>query len=532
MEAAPHPADRRRWFGLAALSLGISMVIVDATVVNVAVPTIIRDLGISSATAEWINAIYALVFAALLISVGRAGDLYGRRRLFLIGVVVFLAASVLAAAASTGAHLIAARVLQGVGAAAILPASLSTVNATFRGRERAIAFGVWGSVIGGMAAVGPLIGGWLTTDASWRWAFLINLPVGIVVVAATLWAVRETRDPAAKRGHDIVGVLTTAVGFGLLVFGLIEGRIYGWWAPEEPFTVLGWEWPLSGISPVPVAFAIAIGCLVTLVIVERRRAAAGRAVVLDLSLFRIRTFRTGNASALIVSLGEFGLLFVLPLFLQSVLGYSAKSTGVLLLALAGGAFCAGGIAAPASQRFGARRVVALGMALETVGIAGIGLFLSTHVSGWQLAPALFVYGLGVGLATAQLTNVILADVPPALSGQASGTQSTARQVGSALGIAILGTVLITGLESGTRERLARLPGLPAAEQARLADAVQQTAGAVVVGLRDRPKLAPAVAAIDDAFVSSAKTTAFVAAIFVFLGFLLSLRLPAGRSPPS
>ncbi|MGH2513203.1 MAG: MFS transporter, partial [Candidatus Limnocylindrales bacterium] len=200
---AIHAEGRRRWVGLAMLSVGVAMIIVDVTVVNVAVPSIIRDLKLDSTQAEWINTIYALVFAALMITLGRLGDVFGRRRLYLIGLAVFCAASVLAGLSPSGDVLILARVLQGVGGAMILPATQAILNANFQGRDRAIAFGIWGSVIGGVAAVGPLLGGFLTTYASWRWAFLINLPVGLFAIAGTLHYLGESRDEHAKAGFDL-----------------------------------------------------------------------------------------------------------------------------------------------------------------------------------------------------------------------------------------------------------------------------------------------------------------------------------------
>src|SRR5512136_1397091 len=196
---------RARWLTLLALSLGISMIIVDATIVNVAIPSIVRDLGLDASGAEWIVSIYPLVFAALLITFGRLGDVLGRKRLYIFGLLTFTGASLLAGMAPTGPLLVAARILQGVGGAAIAPATQSILNATFRGRDRAIAFGVYGSVIGGMAALGPLLGGWLTTNLSWRWAFLVNLPVGVVALAATLLWVAESRDEGARRGFDVPG---------------------------------------------------------------------------------------------------------------------------------------------------------------------------------------------------------------------------------------------------------------------------------------------------------------------------------------
>ncbi|MDA8115947.1 MAG: MFS transporter, partial [Actinomycetota bacterium] len=206
----PEPAGgagtaARRWRAMPFIAVGVAMIIVDATIVNVAVPTIIRELHLGATGAEWLNSIYALVFAALLISFGHAGDRWGRRRLFLLGAVIFVAASLIAATAPNGAVLIAGRFIQGIGGAMILPATLSTVNAMFTGHERAIAFAIWGSTIGGFAALGPLAGGWLTTDFSWRWAFLVNLPIGAIVVIGILFFIPETSDPTTRRGLDVPG---------------------------------------------------------------------------------------------------------------------------------------------------------------------------------------------------------------------------------------------------------------------------------------------------------------------------------------
>ena len=228
-------SGRRRWLGLVALTIGVAMIIVDATIVNVAIPSIIRDLHIGITQAEWANSIYSLVFAALLISVGRIGDVTGRRRVFIWGLLVFLGASLITALAPSGTVLLVGRFLQGVGGALILPSTLSIVNATFRGRERAIAFGIWGSVIGGMAALGPLAGGWFVTNLSWRWAFYVNLPVGAIALAGALLCVGESRDPDARPGFDPPGVVLSTLGFLGVVFGLIEGQTYGWWTAQRDF---------------------------------------------------------------------------------------------------------------------------------------------------------------------------------------------------------------------------------------------------------------------------------------------------------
>jgi MFS family permease len=320
MPRAPYP---KRWLAMLIVSISVSMIIMDATVVNVVLPVLIRDLTLSAADAEWVNSVYALVFAACLITAGRLGDMHGRRRLLLVGTVVFGAASVLAALAGNGGILIMARLLQGLGGAMILPATLSTVNAMFTGRERGIAFAIWGSTIGGMAAVGPLAGGWLTTTLSWHWAFLINIPVVLIMFIGTLAVVPETRGEGTRRGLDPLGIILSIAGLGGIVYGLIEGQRFGRW---EPSAMAPHGWPLS---PVPVAFAIGIACLVAFVLLERARRAAGKVVLVDLSLFSLRSFRIGSLAALVVALGEFGMLFALPLFLQGVLGYTRAGNGRL-----------------------------------------------------------------------------------------------------------------------------------------------------------------------------------------------------------
>ncbi|MBI1350110.1 MAG: DHA2 family efflux MFS transporter permease subunit [Actinomycetales bacterium] len=528
---------RRRWFALMFLALGVAMIILDATVVNVAIPTMVKDLNLTTADAEWVTAAYALTFASLLILAGRLADRFGRRLMFVAGVIVFVAASVLVAASDSSSTLIAARALQGVGGAMILPSSLSVLNAVFVGRARAVAFAVWGGTIGGMAALGPLVGGWLTTYASWHWAFLINVPIGILVLVGVLITVPETKALGGPRGIDPLGTVLIIVALLGIVFALIEGQRYGWFTPQAEFSAAGWTWPSTTVSIVFVSAVVGLGALALFAFVEIRRAARGKTVVVDLRLFRIRTFGAGNVVALVVSLGEFGLLFGIPLFLQAVRGYDALQTGVILLALAGGSFVASGLGAPLSQRFGPVRVLQTGMALEALGILALGFTLSTEVTGWQMAPWLFMYGMGVGFATAQLTGVILSEVPVAESGQASAVQSTSRQVGAAIGTAIIGTTLVLGL--GTVQGHLEDLGVPTAQAAQVSDIVATSAGQAIPALASQPNGAVLVEGASQGFAEAITWVAWVAGAFVLLGLLTSLVLPKnaarveseGYSPP-
>jgi EmrB/QacA subfamily drug resistance transporter len=541
---SPVPSARRRWLGLTMLSVGVAMIIVDATIVNVAVPSIARDLGLSGTGTEWVNTIYALVFAAFLVTMGRLGDRIGRRKMYLAGLGLFLVASVLAGFAPSGELLIGARLLQGLGGAAILPSTQSILNSNFRGRDRAIAFGIWGSVIGGMAALGPLIGGWLTTYLSWRWAFYVNVPWGLLAIFGTLKWIDESCDEDARAGFDPFGFVLVTLGLSAIVFGLIEGYTYGWTAPSQPFSLFGWTWPFA-VSIIPFAIALGLVMLVAFAAVEIRRERAGKFFLFDFGLWRYPAFRYGNLAGAIVSLGEFGLLFALPLFLQAVLGMSAFQVGLTVLSLAVGSFFAAPLAAGIANRFGPRRVVTLGMALEAAGIFVTTLLLSRDLDVLLLVPPLFVYGVGVGFATAQLTSVVLGDVPLEVSGLASGTNSMLRQVGSALGIAILGSVLFVSLGVGTGDRLAKIQGMPPVAQTAVLQAIEGSAGQALIGFRTGvadpavarqlpPGLSPAMIAqfgeqvappIEDAFVDAARKAGFVATGFVLLGFLFSLLLP-------
>lgn len=518
----------RRWAGLVFISIAVSLIIVDSTIVNVAVPSIVEDLGISSTDVQWVQEAYTLVFASLLLVFGSLADRFGRRRLMLIGVVIFGLASIAAALAPTGGLLILARLVQGVGGSMILPTTLSLINATFRGRERGIAFAVWGSTIGGMAAVGPLLGGWLTTSFSWRWAFGINIPLGILIVIGVLITVTESRSDR-RESIDGVGALLSVLTMAPLVFGLIEGRTYGWWTVDQTPQVGAWEWPLP-LSPVPIAFAVAVVALVAFIAwgVHRRR--AGRSTLLALGLFRIASFRNGNIAAAVVSLGEFGIILALPLWLQFVVGFDALQTGLLLLALAIGSFVASGIAGALSGRVAPVWVVRAGLVGEIVGVAGVAFTIGPDATWGPLIPFLFVYGVGVGLATAQLTGVVLAEVPPAESGAASGTQSTSRQLGAALGVAILGTVLFS-TTSGVLASALDDRGLPAEQRDQVVSQVVDSAGAAIVGLEQSPQTQDLASDARAAFSDGTRAAAFTAAGFLLLGLVSTLTLGAAAASP-
>ncbi len=522
--ATDSPKVAHPWWALTSLLIGLSMIIIDGSVVNVLLPDMVDDLGLTQTDAQWVNSIYSLLFASLLITVGLLADKFGRRLLFLVGIAVFLVGSLASGSANSPEFLIAARAVQAIGASMMLPSSIAVINVLFEGRQRAIAFGMWGAVFGGAAGLGPLLGGWLAEEFSWRWAFLINIPIGVIAAIMVLRTVPENFGPKVL-GFDPVGVVLSATGLGLIVFGLIEGQDYGWWTAIADFSLGPIHLDTGGISVVPVALGLGILLLAALIVWERQRAKAGHAALVDLSLFGIRRYGFGNVVALVVSLGEFGILFVLPLWMQSVHGTDPLTTGVILASLAVGTLASGGAARRVSATLGPTQVVRLGMALEIVGIVAIGLTLSVDRSPWWLVIPLIVYGLGLGFASAQLTNVVLSDVPALKSGQASAMTSTFRQVGSALGAAILGAVLFSGLGAILSDDLAKEAGLTQEQRVQIDDQVKTSAGQAIVGLEKIPGMSAIVDDAKDAYTDAARDTAWVAAVFVFFGLVTSFGLP-------
>ena len=523
-----------RWIGLVFISMAISLVIIDGTIVNTIFPAVIADLKLTSTEVQWVQESYVLVFASLLLVWGTIGDRIGRRKLLIIGILIFIAASVWAGYSTDAGSMILARIAQGVGGAMVLPTTLSLLNATFQGKERGIAFAIWGSTIGGMVAVGPVLGGWLATDFDWRWAFNVNAPFGVLIVIGLLVFVTESKVAGIVGKIDIVGAAISVVMFASLVFGLIEGRTYGWWTVNEanPFVIGDFAWPTSGISVIPVSLLIFAISTVLFVLWERKRAANNKNVILDLGLFKINSFRNGSIAAAIISMGEFGLLFAIPLWLQNVEGLTAVSSGLVLLWLAGGAFLASGASGAMNGKLTPLNTVRIGVLLELISVAGIA-FVASNEGGWAgIAPFLALYGVGVGLATAQLTGVIMVSVPMEKIGQASGSQSTVRQIGSALGIAVLGTVLFTATQVSIENRIVDIKSLSVIDvDARkelatsIAKPVSDSAGAAIVGIPayltsqgvpDQVATEVTVAA-QDGFTDGMKATGWAAAFFLLLG---------------
>lgn len=362
------------------------------------------------------------------------------------------------------------------------------------------------------------------------------MPLSLVIVGLAAGFVPETRG-GAGRGFDLWGLLTSSTGLGLIVFGLIEGPDLGWLTPVNEFTLFGLSWPdTAPVSLVPLALAGGLLATGAFLLLELRRSRRDRAVILDLSLFRVPTFAWGNLAATMVAVGEFSLLFGLPLYLVYAMRLSVLEAGWVLAAMAIGAFVAGARARSLAARLGAPRVVTVGLAIELVAAVVGALVLPSQPGAWVLAGVLAAYGLGLGLAAAQLTSTVLKDVPVALSGVASATQSTVRQLGSALGAAMAGTVLATGFAVTVPARLAMVKGVSGDDAMTMIDYMTGTAGAVIAMIRAKGNdgyfgdLGPAVAdQLSIAFAQCVSWVLWAAAAFIALGLVGALRVErAGR----
>ncbi|TCN53376.1 EmrB/QacA subfamily drug resistance transporter [Rhodococcus sp. SMB37] len=520
----PISTQARRWLGLIAIALGVALIVVDTTIVNVITPSVIEDIGIDSTQAQWIQESYAIIFAALLLLVGRVSDLLGARAVFLWGVIGFGVTSLLAGVAPNGEILILSRFLQGVAAALILPTSLALLNRMFTGKARGQAFAIWGSTIGAATALGPVIGGWLSENFSWRWAFGINIPLTVLILILAAFFLVPT--PRKQGRVDVSSAILSILGLGLLAFGLIEGRTYGWVVSERAFELPGFTWN-SGLSPAFVALVLSV--ILTAVFV-RRQVVAGRTTnerepFMDTKLFSIASFRNGNIATTIIGLGEYGIIAVIPLWLVFTMDYTALEAGLVLVPIAIGSFVASGISFPLMARISPLGLVRIGLVLEVVGLAGLGAVAAfTDAQWWLISVVLFSYGIGVGFATSQVTNVVLADVPEDEDGQSSGIQSTFRQLGSALGIAALTTVFFSTLSSNLRARLSDA-GLPADQVARFGDAVTDSAGAAIDPLAANPATAFIADAAREAMTHGLAVGACLAAGFLVLGVIATVVIP-------
>ncbi|WP_067886375.1 MFS transporter [Nocardia vaccinii] len=518
---------RARWLALGVLALAAGTLVFDATIIGVSLPAVIAGTGLGFAAAQWVLSAYSVMFAALLISAGRVGDRVGMRTLMAIGVVLVVAGSLLAAAAHHPNLLIWGRIVQGAGAACVPAGVFSAIDAVFRGRDRTLAHTAGGMALGGVAVLGALLGGWLTTSFTWPWIFLVNVPIGAVLLAGILAVVPEVR--TEDRGMDVDGFLLCAAGFAIVVFALIEGAVYGWGRPLRTFGVFGTHWSArAAASPGPVLLLLGLVLLALLLLWEHHRATVNRPALLDLSLFGSPAFRWGVAASFASALSVFGLLFVLPLYLVDVLGLSTLRGGLVVAVAALAALLGALVARGPAAELGRVRILRLGLAIQTVAVALTALFITAHISPWWIAVLLVCYGVGLGVTAAHLTALTLGGTLPTRSyRRARAAQATLVGFGASLGVAILGGTLSLSLGNALPDRLSAIHGLPPRAAREITIATRDSAGGAIAALRAHHADTAVVDALARGFTDATRAALLVAAVILLLGFFAATRIPGG-----
>ena len=425
---------KNEWLVLVFLSLGFFMILLDTTIVNIAIPAMISGLNSSLDQILWVVNAYLLAYAVLLITAGRLGDFFGPRRLFAIGLAIFTVASALCGLAQDGNQLIAARILQGIGGAILTPQTLSIITVIFPPERRGAAFGIWGAVAGVATVTGPTLGGFLVTYINWRWIFFVNVPVGLVALAGALLVVPDLR-PGRRHRLDILGVLLASASLFGIIFGLVEGERFNWGAIWGPITI-------------PEIIAAGIVLFALFIVFERFQAEP----LMPLSLFSNRNFSISIWVSAAVAFGMLGFFIPVTIFFQSVLGFSALKAGLTFLPMSLVSMVVAPIAGRMSDRFGGKYILLAGLTFFAAGMGLVVLVISLNATQATFWGPAALAGLGLGMTFAPLTTVAMRNVKPHMAGAASGVLNTVRQVGGAIGSAVIGAVLQNRLATQLHEQ--------------------------------------------------------------------------------
>ena len=501
----------------------------DSSVLNVAIPTILRDFDTTLSQLQWVITGYSLTFAALLIIGGRLTDIHGPRRMFITGATLFAIGSLIAAL-STGVPMLVVgeAIIEGIGAAFIAPASLAILTRTFHGRERGTAFGMWSATMGAAVAFGPLFGGFLTTEFSWRWAFMINVVFAPLAILGVLLLTKPMPRTGVREPLDVPGAILIASGMGLLVFGISEGTLYGWWHPLRDFAVAGVTlWPASApASVVPAAFLLSFVLLYSFYRLERSKERRDAWPLFEFGELRHPGFRNGLTTLLFVAMGQTAFILILSVLLQDARRLSAFTTGLWLVPAGLTIVITSQIGGWLTRQIDTVVVVRIGLTCQSLGLILTVLVISPDVSLLQLLPCFLLFGTGLGFAASQLTNVILRDVRPEKAGAASGANSTIRMIGGALGIAtvsaILGAFTIHYATANLRASRA-LP--PAAREAAITGIHEQGVSSTASTTTSPSVAAEVEAAVTDAVGDASDQAMRFATVVVIIGLGLSFLIP-------
>ncbi len=530
------PGFVKKWASLFVMSLALAIIVIDTTLLNVSLETIVRELHTDLQSLQWVITAYALILTAFTITGGRLGDFFGRKKMFMLGAAIFATGSFIASISpNAGVLLLGEAIIEGIGAVLMMPATASLLVANFRGRDRAIAFGIWGGIAAASSAIGPILGGYLTTNFSWRWGFRINVFVAALLLIGSV-LVKESHETEEKPELDWGGIFLSAAGLLAIVYGIIESSTYGWFKAAAPFTAGSITLNLGGYSITPFAILIGVNLLGLFILWEQHRERIGRTPLVSLELFRNSQFTSGALTTAVLSLGQTGMFFTLPVFLQVVHGLDAFHTGLALLPMSMAVL----VMAPASallvKRIIPKYLIQLGLLADLVAVILIRQALTVSATVWNLAPGLILYGMGMGMVMAQVSNLTLSAVSVEEAGEASGVNNTLRQLGGSLGSAIMGAVLLGALTSGFVSGVEQSRTIPAGLKPQIESTAQQNAqsfqftGSAGVNGQTPPQIASEIRDIGKQAVTDGNRESLLYALFfIAVGILISMKLPAARN---
>ncbi len=527
-----HQSSFKKWAGLGVLTLGLAIVVIDTSLLNVSLATIIKDLNTDLQSLQWVITAYALVLAAFTITGGRLGDLYGRRKMFMLGAIIFATGSFIASIShSIPVLLFGEAIVEGFGAALMMPATASLVVANFKGKDRATAFGVWGAAAGASSAIGPLLGGYLTSHYSWRWGFRINIFVGIIVVLGSLFLIKESLDER-KPKLDWWGVLLSSVGLLAIVFGIIESSTLGWWHAKKAFEFFGHSLAFSNFSLVPVSILFGFVMLAIFAWWELRLEKRGQTPLVSMKLLRNQQFTSGAITTAILTLGMTGMVFALPVFLQTVKNLGAFDTGLALLPLSLALLIVAPLSGILSKKITPKYIIMAGLLIDVAAAFVIRSNISVDMPISRLIFGLTIYGIGMGLVFPPISNLVLSAVPVEMAGEGSGVNNTLRQVGATLGAAIIGAAILTSVSAHLVKGIEASQIIPNAAKAQIISVVSDpdsnvefSSGKSLPGVGSGLIGDEMKALVNGASAMATRDAYVYSALFAFLCFITALFLP-------
>ena len=524
----------RKWAPVFVLSLALAIILIDATLLNVSLSTLVKELNTDIQSLQWVITAYSLTIAALTITGGRLGDLFGRKRMFVIGAVLFAIGSFIASiSTNVSTMIIGESIIEGIGAALMMPATASLLVSKYKGRDRGIAFGIWGGVAAASTAIGPLLGGWMTTYYSWRWGFRINVGVAVVLILGS-FIIREYREKIEKMTLDFVGVLLSSIGMLSLVYGIIEASTYGWWTAKQAFSIFGQTYDLCGYSITPFAIGLGLVILSAFLLWERRVEKLGKVPLVSLHLFSNKSYMSSVVTTSIFSLGQAGLIFSVPVFLQAVRGASAFETGLAMIPMSITALIVAPLGGFLSHKIAPKRLVQVGLAAFILGYIVLYMTLNVDTVAADFALPFIIMGFGMGTMMASISNLALSAVSPEQSGEASGVNNTMRQVGATLGTAVIGAVMLTAVSTNLTNGINNSTVIPDGFKQSINSVVsKQTSNVEFGGGAHVPGSVPAkirdeITNISHSAITDAnKQSLSYAIMFGLLGLVSTIWLPSG-----